>query len=388
MKNLKRIFPIVFFALLSAVPGFETSAQGNPRLFSEILVLKSIVQIHGAQATWQATSGNGNYGTLQNLHQAGFIDGVLAGGEKYGYVYVLTTTPWSPSPPTGARFTLTATPRAYRKTGVRSFFIDEFGEIRGGDRNGQPATAGDPYIDFDPCTNGGLADNERCTIESLRTLHGAESTFYATHGNGNYGTLQQLRDAWLIPRRWETGIFRGYSFSISISPATNQTPATFRISAVPQIYGVTGRRSFFIATDGVIYAADRNGGPASENDPPLEDCFDTNERCAIGSMYLVHGAEMSYLATTGRGNYGSLSQLLAERFIGPVLASGVKDGYIYNLTIRPATKTQVAYFNVTAVPQQYGVTGTRSFFVDVTGVVRGADRQGGPANENDPPANY
>lgn len=33
----------------------------------------------------------------------------------------------------------------------------------------------------------------------------------------------------------------------------------------------------------------------------------------------------------------------------------------------------------------YGVTGTRSFCIDQTGILRGADKGGKPVDENDPP---
>ncbi|HMJ09484.1 MAG TPA: hypothetical protein VK468_10790 [Pyrinomonadaceae bacterium] len=267
-----RFFVVIFFAQAAAVTP-PVLAANSPRVFSEVFVLRSMQLIHGAQATYQATSGNGNYGSLQDLRQAGFIDEALATGSKYGYSYVLSASPWIPGNPSApATFTLTATPRSYRKTGIRSFYIDVYGEIRGGDRNGQPATADDPVIDFDLCTNGGIQDNERCTIQSLRTLHGAEATYQATTGNGNYGSLQQLHEAYLIHSRLATGSLRGYSITVTTFPFTpGQTPATFRISAVAIIYGTTGIRSLFIATDGIIHGADKNGEPADENDPPIND---------------------------------------------------------------------------------------------------------------------
>ncbi|MEP6705313.1 MAG: DUF2950 family protein [Acidobacteriota bacterium] len=48
-----------------------------------------------------------------------------------------------------------------------------------------------------------------------------------------------------------------------------QNLASFKIFATPQVYGVTGVKSFFIATDGVIRGADRQGGHADEDDPPI-----------------------------------------------------------------------------------------------------------------------
>ncbi len=383
----KILFTVLF--VLAAIP--FSNAQNGPRRHNEVFVLRSMRIIHSAEATYNATYGNGNYGSLQNLYQAGFIDEALASGSKYGYTYVLTTTPWSPGPPsTGPRFTLTATPRAYRKSGINSFFINEYGVIRGADRGGQPATVNDPYIDFDLCTNGGIADNERCTREDIRAVHGAEFTYSATTGNGNFGTLEQLRADYLISNRLSTGLTRGYRYTVTFVNGTQKNPAALRISAVPQIYGVTGIRSFFMATDGVLRGADKQGAPADENDPEVDVCAGSgtgcNENAAISSLRTLHGAETTYYATYGDGiRYGTLAQLAKAAFISQGLGDGIHFGYSFTITTTVQTSTTPATFAISAVPITYGVTGVRSFFIATEGVIRAADRNGGPANEDDPP---
>ena len=98
----------------------------------------------------------------------------------------------------------------------------------------------------------------------------ADGTYAATFGNGNYGTLGQLSE-YLIPSRLADGIEHGYSFTVVTAVQTQQTPAIFKIYATPLTYGVTGIRSFFIDTSGVILGADKNGLPSDENDPPIND---------------------------------------------------------------------------------------------------------------------
>ncbi len=44
----------------------------------------------------------------------------------------------------GEKYEATATPKTYGKTGRRSFFMDETGEVRGADHKGRPATVEDP----------------------------------------------------------------------------------------------------------------------------------------------------------------------------------------------------------------------------------------------------
>jgi hypothetical protein len=44
----------------------------------------------------------------------------------------------------------------------------------------------------------------------------------------------------------------------------DKEPATFEAIAIPRRYNQTGKRSFYIATPGVIYGADKNGAPATD----------------------------------------------------------------------------------------------------------------------------
>src|SRR4051812_35088870 len=120
-------YPKISIAILLTVlfAYSSSAAQSTPRLFSELHVMRSLRQLHSAQETYRATVGSGNYGSLAQLRSSGFIDEALASGSKYGFVYTVSTNT--------STFTVNATPRVYRKTGVRSFFIDRFGEIRGGD---------------------------------------------------------------------------------------------------------------------------------------------------------------------------------------------------------------------------------------------------------------
>jgi hypothetical protein len=258
-------------ATFCAVVGLIEVANGqsSPRLFSEVHVIRSMRQLHSAQATYQATAGAGNFGSLQNLLQAGFIDEALASGAKYGYVYVVSTVPFVPGQ-SPASFTVTATPRAYRKSGRRSFYIDPAGEIHGGDKSGLVATSSDPYID--DCTSGSIPDNERCTIEDMRALHGAQSTYSATVGNGNYGTFTQLHQAGLIRTDLADSVARGYLYVVEvIDLVPNTQPPSFKIWATPQTYGTTAVRSIFIDQTGVLRGADHGGQPAGPNDPPINE---------------------------------------------------------------------------------------------------------------------
>lgn len=73
------------------------------------------------------------------------------------------------------------------------------------------------------------------------------------------------------------------------------------------------------------------------------------------------------------------------------LAAGSKDGYNIRYRIVPASGNRTANdgnnaetFDLAASPKEYGTTGRRSFFLDTTGTLRGADKQGGVATSMDP----
>ena len=257
---IKKLFAAALFCAF--IFTFQTSAKAfYPPAQNERFVIRAMQQIAAAQYTYNATDGNGNYGTFADLERVGFIDSALASGFKYGYVFAMQTVASYPNHP--ATFTVTATPQRYGKIGRTSFYIATSGTIRGADKHGATAAADDPIIE-NLCL-----PNEECAIGYLRGFYGAELTYQSSFGNGNYGSLSQLAAAGLIGELLARGYANGYNFTITVSRTTDQQ-TSFSVSAVPQVYGTSGVRSFYIATDGIIHAADKHGEPATADDPVLE----------------------------------------------------------------------------------------------------------------------
>jgi type IV pilus assembly protein PilA len=100
--------------------------------------------------------------------------------------------------------------------------------------------------------------NEGSAISSLRTIHGAQATYQATAGNGDYSaTLATLGSSNVIDSVLAGGTKSGYSFTMSAVAKTGGNPATFAAVANPVTpSGVTqtGTRDFAIATEGVLFA--------------------------------------------------------------------------------------------------------------------------------------
>jgi hypothetical protein len=116
------------------------------------------------------------------------------------------------------------------------------------------------------------------------------------------------------------------------------------------------------------------GAASFSKEPPPE----MNEQIAISGLHIIASAEESYKATAGKGSYGTLDQLFAQKLLGRKMLE--EYGYKFDVA------TSSDHFEATATPVEYGKGGRRSFFVDQTGVVRGDDHGGAPANAADKPA--
>jgi hypothetical protein len=231
------------------------------------LVMHVLRTMHSAEMAYSATYGVGNYGNFSALLNADLIDPSYASGEKYGYHFTVSTRAATATMPPS--FELKAVP-ALRRPRKLSFYLNEACEIRGADKLGREATADDPVIE--PCGASPRTENERASIASMRTIHGAEMTYAATYGNSEYGTLAQLYDVDLVRTGFALAyIWHGYSSTTTVVHSTASTPARFSISVVPTEYGRTGLRSFYLDETGVLRGADKQGQPADENDPPVEN---------------------------------------------------------------------------------------------------------------------
>jgi hypothetical protein len=112
-----------------------------------------------------------------------------------------------------------------------------------------------------------------------------------------------------------------------------------------------------------------------------------NEGGSIAILRRIQSAETTYQATRGRGSYGTLQDLVDASLVPVALADGEHYGYRFSVTIKEHVPGEMATFQAGCVPLTYGNSGIRSFYVDDTGVIRGADNHGVPATVEDPPLN-
>jgi type IV pilus assembly protein PilA len=97
-----------------------------------------------------------------------------------------------------------------------------------------------------------------------------------------------------------------------------------------------------------------------------------NEGSAVSALRTIHSCELTYQATTGQGDYGTLDALRTDFLADTVLGSGRKSGYSF--VVNPsAPGTRPPTFYVTASPlitSGVGQTGTRRFGISEDNVIR------------------
>ncbi len=113
------------------------------------------------------------------------------------------------------------------------------------------------------------AANEGSAQQSLRTIGSAEATYYATAGNGSYGSMANLLAQSLVDSVLgsATGSKSGYSFVITGPSAT-----AFAAAAAPTTNSgvtATGTRDFCIDQTGVL------NGRTSASTTPAAACGST-----------------------------------------------------------------------------------------------------------------
>ena len=97
----------------------------------------------------------------------------------------------------------------------------------------------------------------------------------------------------------------------------------------------------------------------------------SNESAAIATMKTILNAEETYRSTKGEGNkYATQAVLKTEKLLDDVIGDSavVKSGYKYSVAV---VGTNDVWFDATGTSQQAS-TGSRSFFVNESGVVYGS----------------
>jgi hypothetical protein len=125
-----------------------------------------------------------------------------------------------------------------------------------------------------------IGETEKTAIESLKEIAEAVEKYRRTYirlpdSLANLAApakgAPNAEAAGMLDPDLAAGARSGYNFRyVLASNSTLGAPAKYALAATPQVYGRTGKRSFFTDGDGVIRGADRQGGVGSVADPKVE----------------------------------------------------------------------------------------------------------------------
>jgi hypothetical protein len=99
----------------------------------------------------------------------------------------------------------------------------------------------------------------------------------------------------------------------------------------------------------------------------------SDEKLAINQLRNIHRAQQLYHGE--KGHYATMAELVDQ---GTIISRDPSHHYRFTIT---ATENS---YECVSVPQAYGTDGRYSYFIDDSGVVRGADHKGSPATATDP----
>ena len=239
--------------------------------------------------------------------------------------------------------------------------------------------------------NRPLRQNERIMLGFVRQMYDIQATYYDGVGRERFA-----RDLWALYLAGlvdvNVGIYKkyGYSFAAGYSDPSEYAPSQFHFVARPLKHGKTGRRSFYIDSKCYIRGTDEVGQYPDRNNPILETCDPylarRNEQPLPATLRWLASAEETYRATMGGGNYaGNLETLYNVGLINEGLRDRYYQYYYFTGQATSGDSNTQPTFSYKSKPLIYRESGVRSFYIDQTGIIRGADRQGNDADADDPP---
>ena len=120
--------------------------------------------------------------------------------------------------------------------------------------------------------------------------------------------------------------------------------------------------------------------PTAPNSSPVEQAAlvtAADETAAMVRLRAIADAQALYQMESATGEYATLEELTTRQLVRDPSA-GKLARYRFEVNLRPRG------FEATAVPEKYGITGKRSFYIDETRTMRGADKRGAKAGSSDP----
>lgn len=103
--------------------------------------------------------------------------------------------------------------------------------------------------------------------------------------------------------------------------------------------------------------------------------MNSHEKVTIANLRTAYDAQLMH--SNQFQTFGQLTELVSAEFLDGSLLDGQKSGYAYSFS-----NVTTSTFEIVAVPIEPGVSGTRGFFIDETGVIRYDESGGAPGRSS------